>query len=68
MPGLSQLKDGQFIFCVGIWYSYCEGQLKVKCASNKKMIISDSSENDPQIILTIGFFEALKDSLKIHSA
>ena len=32
------------------------------------MIIPDSSDNDYQMALTIGLFEALKDALKIHAA
>ena len=37
-------------------------------ASKKRMINSDSSENDPQMAPPIGLFEALKDELKIHAS
>ena len=40
----------------------------MKVASKNNMINSDSSDNDSQITLTIGLFEALKDALKIHAA
>ena len=32
MPSISYLKDGQLIFCVGIWCSCREGQFQVKVA------------------------------------
>ena len=52
MPSLSQIKDYSFVLFVGIWYSCHEGQFQVKVALKKKMINSDSSDNDSQIALT----------------
>ena len=40
----------------------------MKVASKHNMINSVSLDNDSQMLLTIGLFEALKDALKIHAA
>ena len=38
----------------------------MKVAPKNKIIDSDSSENDSQMVLTIGLFEEMKDAIKIH--